>query len=966
MQNHGKFTLTNTAEIKELKATLYDYTHACGARAVHIATDDPENVFCIAFQTIPESNNGVAHILEHVALCGSENYPVRDPFFSMTRRSMNTYMNALTGADSTYYPGASQIKQDYFNIFGVYIDAAFRPLLRDESFWQEGWRYALTNEKDVNSPVKYDGIVYNEMKGAYASRDARLWQEMCHALYPDITYKYSSGGDPVDIPSLTNAELRAFHKKHYAPGRAIFVTYGNIPLKENLDFIEEHALKEAKTVEPLPEIPPQKRFTKPVEKKVTYPAKQKGSKTIVTHSWLTVDSADRDSALVLQILDSYLNDTYASPMQKALIGSGLCSQVEAFLDTEMSEIPYVIICRGCEEGSAKEIEKVIFSTLEKLAEKGITLQEIDSSLHNLEISRMEITRGGGPFGLSLAMRAAAAIIHGAAPETSLEVYSRLEYLRGKFKDPGFLSDFIKKHLLSNTHRALIEMNPSAEQSRQEKEAEEKFLQELSKKLTKQEREEIAETNKRLKEYQEAQENLDSLPEIQTNQIPEKALNLSLIHHETRGHLAPYYHKAFTNHLVYAQMISDLPDLKEEEFLAAELLINILPDLGAGKRTSEENAHFIHQHTGGINSYVSVQSVYGSHGAVRPVVSIGGRCLSRNKHHLFQIMRDFYTNPRFDEKGKLKQLIEEMATSMKANFNDNALMYAKVKALSSFSTCNYLHELMHGTRFYTYIMDLADNIDMRLPLLIQQFESLQETLFHGHNIDLLITADDEDYKEIRSNGYYGADAIQQKAFHPFNADFVLPKNGSQAVAIASNVAFTAKAIPLHGAPNLDAAPLHLAAKIMTHKVLHRKIREQGGAYGAGATFSPLTGNFIFHAYRDPNISATLQAFEEAIHMLTEEDFDKEDIKNAKLSLLQQFDDPLSPGQRGITAYNWMHTERTWEERQRYRKQIMQTSRSCIRNAAEKSFSNFNEKAATAIFAGKELLEKENVDLEIISL
>jgi presequence protease len=969
MTKHGQFKLVKKSQIEELRATLYEYKHTCGARVIHLANDDPENVYCLAFRTTPDSEDGVAHILEHTLLCGSEKYPLKDPFFVMTRRSLNTYMNALTAADSTYYPGASQIKQDYFNLFEVYIDAVFHPLLTKESFLQEGWRYALTNPDDIESPLEYKGIVYNEMKGAASSRDNRLWYAMCKLMLPDLTYSYNSGGEAAAIPTLTNKKLKEFHKKYYSPGKCIFYTYGNIPVEDNLDFIEEKALQGVEPCKPLPAMPSQKRFTTPVIERMQYPAASADSKTMVALSWLTVEGNDQEGTLILQLIDSVLNDTDNSPLQKAILDSGLCSQSDTYFDSDMSEVPYMLILRDCEEGSAEKIRDFVLKALEKIAEDGINPEQAEAALHSIELSKMEISGDSGPFGLSLGMHVCAAALNQASPETPLHVYSRLEKMIKKVEDPKFLSGFIKKHLIDNAHLVVLEMSPSTTLLAEEKQAETKRLEAISKTLTKKDREAINKQNEELAAYQKkdiTKEEFATLPELKSEHIPKRSINLRLIHHETRGAMAPYFHNTFTNHFVYAQTITDLPALTEEQFMTAELMVNILPELGVGNRSYEENIEHIHKYTGGIESYVSVQSIYGDNGKVHPIFAIRGKALSRNKHHLFSLLRDYNIGARFDEKERIKQQIEEMATSLKSSFVPNSLTYARGLALSGLSLCNHLHEVMHGVRYYQFVIDLAKNIDARLPLLIEEFQMLKEMLFHGHNLDLLVTSDDDDYKEIMENGYYGVDEMPKKSFHPFDTDFVLPKSRSCAATIASPVAFIASAVNVSAAPNLDAAPLHLGAKLMSHRVLHKKIREQGGAYDGGAGYSPLTGNFVMHSYRDPHIQNTLGAFKEAIRMINNQDFDKDHLRAAKMSLIQTLDDPIPPGSRGIVAYNWMHTQRSWEDRQTYRENIMRTTSSCIKSAIEKNLSSFHEDATTVIFAGKTLLDKEKVDLPHLEL
>lgn len=261
-QTYRDFQVVQYLRLEELQSTLIELIHEpTGAKVMHIANDDPENLFCLSFQTLPTSSNGVAHILEHTVLCGSKKFPVKDPFFSMARRSLNTYMNALTGHDFTCYPASSQIEKDFYNLLEVYIDAVFHPNLKKESFLQEGHRFAFAEPEDLNSPLVYQGIVYNEMKGAMIGPESRLWEKISEHLTPDLTYAHNSGGNPKEIPNLTLEELKEFHQTYYHPSRCLFFFYGNIPLSKHLDYLQDHALKgvqKAPQLSPLP--PPEKVY----------------------------------------------------------------------------------------------------------------------------------------------------------------------------------------------------------------------------------------------------------------------------------------------------------------------------------------------------------------------------------------------------------------------------------------------------------------------------------------------------------------------------------------------------------------------------------------------------------------------------------------------------------------------------------------------------------------------------------
>jgi presequence protease len=321
------YLVTKSLYIQEQQCHLTELVHeSSGACILHLGNQDPENLFSLSFRTLPESSNGVAHILEHTVLCGSQKYPVKDPFFAMNRRSLNTFMNALTGADFTCYPAASQVEQDFYNLLDVYLDAVFHPLLKEQSFAQEGCRLEFSDPLDPTSPLQYKGVVYNEMKGSLSSPMTRLIEALNSELYPNSPYGFNSGGDPSQIPNLSYEELLFFHKNYYHPSRCLFFFYGNLPLKKHLDYISHHILKNVHKLPELPPIPKQPRYTKPVYKEAFYPLAAEEiteDKAIIAFSWLTCSIKEQITLLALSVLDIVFMDTDASLLKIELLRSGL-------------------------------------------------------------------------------------------------------------------------------------------------------------------------------------------------------------------------------------------------------------------------------------------------------------------------------------------------------------------------------------------------------------------------------------------------------------------------------------------------------------------------------------------------------------------------------------------------------------------------------------------------------------------
>jgi len=355
-EKYKDFKVLTCTKIEELDCYFRELIHEpTGALVIHVENEDPENLFCLSFRTLPKNDRGAPHILEHVTLCGSEKFPIKDPFFSMSRRSLNTFMNAMTGSDFTCYPAASQVEKDFYNLLNVYLDAVFHPQIKQMSFLQEGCRLEFKDPEDSNSPLEFKGIVYNEMKGSI-SPDSMLWHDSLKALFPDLPYAYNAGGEPKDIPNLSYEELLDFHKTHYHPSRCLFFFYGSFPLKKHLDYIQEHALTNIKSQPPLSPLPKQPRFTEPRKVKKSYAAdkdQQLNAKTFMSCAWLTCHITEQTEVLALSLLDAILMDSDASPLKKPLLESGLCAQVDALMDTELSEVPFILTFKGCKESDCR-------------------------------------------------------------------------------------------------------------------------------------------------------------------------------------------------------------------------------------------------------------------------------------------------------------------------------------------------------------------------------------------------------------------------------------------------------------------------------------------------------------------------------------------------------------------------------------------------------------------------------------
>lgn len=967
-QTYNDFVVRKYLVINELNVTLREIEHLpSGAQIMHIDATDLENLFCLSFKTYPDSSNGAPHILEHTVLCGSQKFPVKDPFFGMTRRSVNTFMNALTGSDFTCYPAASQNEKDFYNLLDVYLDAVFHPQLKTMSFLQEGHRLEFTKPDSSKSPLQIKGIVYNEMKGSLLSADTRLWHALLEELVPDLPYSYNSGGDPKVIPQLTYEELLAFHAKYYHPSHCLFFFYGNFSLKKHLDVLSSTTLQGVQPATPLPLLPRQKRFKKPIEKDLSYPVapdEETENRAFIAFGFLTTRLIDQQTALALCLLDAILMDNDASILKAELLKSGLCAHVDAYIDLEMSEVPYAIIFKGCDPEKATEIETLLFQAIQTVIDRGIPKDLIDAALHQLEFSRLEIATDHSPFGLTLFMRAALAKQHLCPPENALMLYSLFHSLLHDLADPSYLTNLMRDYLLNNLHRVRLTMRPDPELSSKEIEQEKQTLAQMKEKLSKTEIEQILKQTKELEIFQKQteEESCDCLPKVDLADVDPKIRTFPLQTSKS-DHLTVHHHPCFTNHISYADLFIDLPFINQEDLPYANLLFSLIPELGCGKRNWQENLHFIQSHIGGVQLSCPLYTQVADPHAIRPAIHIRGKVLDKNLNHLCGLMKEMLETPHLHDKNRIAELLKKMRDALISQVNKRAMRYASLLAFSGSSSASFIQESWYGLTQLNFIEALTKDLPTSLPSLIEKLSSLKDRFLTYHNPTLVLSCSEETYEQMAKEAFFGLSLLKpQGKPAPWTTSFPLVKTPSQARIISSQVAFLVKGLETVTYLDKHSAPLTIASSLFENLILHKEIREQGGAYGTGASYSSLSGHFHFHSYRDPHIASSLTSFEKAVDEIAVGNFSESDLEEAKLSLIQHMDAPVPPSVRALTTYTWEREGKTDLMRQHFRSKILDTKIADVQEAVSVCLLGKKSEGTVIAFAGQELLTQEAAKLK----
>ena len=576
---HPAFQLQRSEHIDSLGVEVQEYQHIqTGALHYHIAAENEENVFLVAFRTVPEDNTGVAHILEHTALCGSEKYPVRDPFFMMTRRSLNTFMNAFTSSDWTAYPFASQNRKDYFNLLDVYLDAVFFSRLDPLDFAQEGHRVEFEESGNSDSPLVYKGVVFNEMKGAMSSPVSTLWQTLTRYLFPSTTYHFNSGGDPEAIPDLSYEELLAFYKSHYHPSNSVLMTFGDIPVAELQQRFEDQALKRFEKLDEVIVVDDEKRYFSPLRVEEGYALDQEDSSDKTHHvmGWLLGPSIDLEEQLKAHLLSRVLLDNSASPLRYALESSdlGMSPSPLCGLEDSNREMGFMCGIEGSEPERADAFEQLVLDTLQQVAEQGVPQEHVEAALHQLELSQREISGDGYPYGMNLILASLSSAIHRGDPIALLNLDPVLEKLREAIKDRNFIPQLVQQLLLDNQHRVRLTLRPDSQLAQRRDQSEAAILEQIRSSMDDLDKQAVIDQAAALEARQHQIDDESILPKVTIEDVP-AGMRIPQGSEQLQDDFSYNFYAQGTNGLVYQQAVIELPDLSEAEQQLIPLYITCL-------------------------------------------------------------------------------------------------------------------------------------------------------------------------------------------------------------------------------------------------------------------------------------------------------------------------------------------------------------------------------------------------------
>ncbi|AHC16212.1 insulinase family protein [Salinispira pacifica] len=989
----GRFTVVSREPLPEYNSVgVLLEENTSKARLYHVYNRDEENLFSFNFATLPENSNGVAHILEHTVLCGSQKYPVKDPFVMLYRSSMQTFLNAMTFPDKTIYPAASTVKEDLFNLMSVYADAVFFPLLKEDHFRQEGHRLEL----DENGEPRIAGVVYNEMKANYSTHDS-IAGDMCYrSLFPDTPYRHDSGGDPEEIPQLSYEEFLGFHKRYYHPSNCLFFFYGNIPTSEYLDFVDSMVFSRFSRSElekiTSVTVPVQKQWKEPAQFSYSYPVSpESDEKSSVNLNWLLAEMNDPVEALGMEVLSDLLMGSPASPIQRIINESDLGEDLSnsSGLENDLRQLVFTCGMRGTHEDRADEIETLILDGLDKLVREGFDPELVKASLSRFEFRAREI-KGGGPYGLKLLIRGLRGWLHGRAPGESMEFTPYLQELKKRLeKNPSYFIDLVKRHLLENPHRSRVTVYPDSDQNEREEEHEQELLKKKVESLGENAMDQIAEETGKFREFQhepDSPEAIASLPYLSVDDIPRKVRSIPNELDAVPGsNRSMYVHEVFTNGISYIDLGFDIAGLEEEFQLFIPFIAHILPQIGAGNRDySEMNMQWGLQ-TGGFSMYSEhSQSVDGRY---LEYAYLRLKTLDEKSESGLKLVKDVLTAADMKDYGYLWDLFLEFRNDFRSHIVPSGTNFPAIRALRGVSRQSLRDDVWKGViqgSFVELIHSKGEELgkDQAGKMLGEILQYLIYRIFQSENLLANITCQNEQravlagqledfIRELEAASPVapvGENPILSAVIHEITPGISRVQPGLEGIAHSCKVNFTAMALEASRITMETQIHEQLLAHILRSGYLWEKIRMEGGAYGAFCVSDSLAGTMMFGSYRDPAIQSSWKSYENGLRHLAGAALSEQELDFAKIAVAGRELRPMSPAEKGMISFKRQKYNITDELRQQRREWLLRTTPADIQAAAARLLENMKSgyRAVLGDQSSLQELKKDLPDLQVVKL
>ncbi|MBR4528849.1 MAG: insulinase family protein [Lachnospiraceae bacterium] len=941
MQIPEAYEVVEKRRIEDLNSESLLLKHKkTGARVALLSNDDENKVFYIAFRTPPEDSTGVAHIIEHTVLCGSREFPVKDPFIELAKGSLNTFLNAMTYPDKTVYPVASCNDKDFANLMHVYLDAVFYPdIYREERiFRQEGWHYEMETAED---PVTINGVVYNEMKGAFSSPDDVLDRQITTSLYPDTTYGIESGGDPEFIPDLTYADYLDFHRRYYHPSNSYIYLYGDMDFTERLTFLDEAYLSHFDALHVDSEVGLQEPFDAARETVCPYPVlagEDERKKTYLAWNVSVGTSLDPKLTIAFDAIDYALCASPGAVIRKALIDAGIGQEVYGTWDAGIRQPYYSIVAKNADPEQKEEFLRIISATLAEQVEKGFDKKALLAALNNAEFKYREADFGRYPKGLLYGLQMLDSWLYDDMLPwihiESGEIYKELK----KEVEGRYFEELTKKYLIDNPHRSVVLLTPKKGLTEEREAALKEKLAAYKESLTKEEIDRIVAETASLKAWQEEPDDPADLARIPM--LKREDMRRGIEHYPTRetacADVPVLYHDVSTNGIVYLTFAFDLDGLPREYLPYAGVLRSLLGMMDTAEHTYGELANEINIRTGGIGPGINSYPV-GDTEKFRLKFEINAKVLNEHIADAFELAREIIASTRFDDPVRLKEIFEETRTRGRSVLASSGNLTAAMRALAPISDRAAVSDALSGVSALRLLEQLC--VDVRdeagAKRLADIFSALSGMIFRRENLllDVTSTGAEADAAVQEQLEAFTAGLEVSRSSMPADRTFVFPQfsEGPQAYTTPGQVQYVALAgnFRKHGVPYSGA--LQVLRVIMGYGYLWQNIRVKGGAYGCSSAYRR-GGDAYFVSYRDPHLERSLQVFREAADYVRSFTADERTMTQYLIGTLSDLDAPKTPSAKGAAAMGIYLSGLTEEQRQKRRDEILDVQEEDIRALA----------------------------------
>jgi len=930
------YEIIEKKEIQDLRSMSYLLRHKkSGARVALLSNDDENKVFYIGFRTPPSDSTGVAHILEHSVLEGSKEFPVKDPFIELVKGSLNTFLNAMTYPDKTLYPVASCNGRDFANLMHVYLDAVFYPNIYSEPriFYQEGWHYEM---QDPCDELTINGVVYNEMKGAFSSPDDVLERDIAGSLFPDTIYANESGGDPDEIPNLTYEEFLDFHRKYYHPSNSYIYLYGNMDMAERLNWMDENYLSHFDRIEVDSAILPQTPFTAPAESRKEYSVTE--SEPLSNNTYLSCNIAagdilDREEYIAFQILDYALCTAQGAPLKQALLDEGIGQDVYSDYENGTRQPYFSIVAKNAEETQKDRFVQIIEETLGRLCREGIDKKALYAGLNYYEFKYREADFGSYPAGLMYGLQVMDSwLFDDRAPFIHIEAGDTYNALRKK-AEGRYFEELIEKKLLNNPHRSVLVLAPVRGLTERKDQALREKLQSYKASLSEEKIAQIVELTCDLAAFCEEpdrEEDLAKIPLLGREDI-RREVEPVILEERKLGETVVLYHKIPTNKISYFRLLFDCRQVPAELFPYLGILKAAFGLVDTENYSYRELFMETDLLTGGIVPVTNIYTDAGDLSRRRITFEVKGKAFHENLADALRLTEEMLLRPDYSDRKRLAEILAELKSHMQSSMISAGHTVASTRALSYISEAAAIQEVISGMDFYRLVERLGSDWETEGKQLPQKLEKLCRSIFRPENLILDFTAQEEEQYE---SFLTAADALKQKLFtDPVGAAAyqVTLEKKNEGYLSASQVQYVCRAGNFISAGLEYTGALRILKGIMNNEYLWNNVRVKGGAYGCMCSFGK-SGDCYFVSYRDPNLKKTIQVYENAPEFVEQFEGDERTMTQAVIGTISDMDMPMNPAAKGLRALSLYMTNQTVEGLQKERDQVLDATAEDIRKLA----------------------------------